>query len=639
MMKNRFFPILFSLLFLAPSLQAQYDAGKISKKAVESYNKALEKAQSDDLSGAIPLLEEAIRKDGRYIEAYLSLAGIHGQRKNHAQSVSFYEKAFAIDPEFTWEYQLPYSINLAGLGRFDDALAAINRLLQREQMNPNTIKAAQYRQKTYQFAVDFARNQPASGYVFTPVNLGEGVNSRESEYFPSLPITGKELVFTRRVNNFNEDFFSSVKEGAGWDAARKLAGNINTPQNEGAQIISQDGNWLVFTGCNRPDGLGSCDIYISYRTPEGWSEAMNLGNRVNSDQWESQPCLSPDKRDLYFTSRRPGGFGGSDVYVTHLQPNGRWSDPENLGPSINTPGDEACPFIHADNQTLYFTSNGLPGYGDEDLFMTRKGPNGAWSKPVNLGYPINTINREGTLFIAADGRTAYYASDRADSRGGLDIYSFEMRPDVQPYKTLWVRGQVFDSKTEKGLPSAVELIDLARNQVLSRVQTDENGNYLITLPTGKDYAFNVNRKGYLFYSDNYSLKDKSPDSTYEKNIPLQPIELNASVVLRNIFFDFNKAELKPESQSELDRVVQLLQDNPTVKIQIEGHTDNIGNAADNGKLSESRAKAVVAYLTGKGIGAGRLTFIGYGATKPIADNATEEGRAQNRRTGLKVVGK
>jgi outer membrane protein OmpA-like peptidoglycan-associated protein len=439
------------------------------------------------------------------------------------------------------------------------------------------------------------------------------------------------------VQDYNEDFFYSKKENGQWRKAQPLEGNINTPENEGAQSISQDGKWLVFTGCNRPNGFGSCDIYISYLTNSGWSEGLNLGSRVNTDQWESQPCLSPDKRDLYFASRRFGGYGGSDIYVCHLLPNGKWSDPENLGPEVNTSGDEACPFIHADNQTLYFTSNGWPGYGDEDLYYVRKGPKGVWSKPVNLGYPINTINREGTLFIDADGKTAYFSSDRSDSRGGLDIYSFELRPDIRPFKTLWVKGNVFDKKTKQGLPSTVELTDLASNDVISRVQTDEKGNYLITLPVGKDYAFNVNRQGYLFYSDNFNLSDRSPDSVYEKNIPLVPIEINASIVLNNIFFAVNQYDLKPASQAELDKVVQLLNENPTVKIQISGHTDNVGKPADNLALSNNRAKAVVNYLISKGIAADRLSYKGFGESQPVADNSTEEGRARNRRTELKVI--
>lgn len=418
-----------------------------------------------------------------------------------------------------------------------------------------------------------------------------------------------------------------------------MPGAINTPQNEGAQNISQDGEWLVFTGCNRPDGEGSCDLYISYKTPTGWSPAFNLGNKVNTDQWESQPCLSPDKRDLYFASRRQDGYGGSDIYVSHLLPSGRWSEPENLGPEINTPGDESTPFIHADNQTLFFASNGLPGYGNEDLFVVRKGADGKWGKPENLGYPINTIEHEGSLFIAADGKTAYYASDRADSKGGLDIYSFELREDIRPSRTLWVKGKVFDSKTSTGLPSSVELIDLASKQTISKVQTDETGNYLITLPVGKDYAFNVNRKGYLFYSDNFSLKNKAPDSTYQKDIPLQPIEVQAGIVLRNLFFETNKYDIKPESEVELNKVVQFLQDNPTVKIQLEGHTDNVGSAADNQKLSTARAYAVVNYLIEHGIKGTRLMAKGFGATKPVADNKTEAGRAQNRRTELRIIEK
>lgn len=631
--------LLFGVLLLTTTfLFGQYDVSKINKKAVEDYNKGLEKAQDGKYKDAIESLQEAINKDPEYIEAYLSLAGVYGQIKDHAQSAATYEKAFALDSNYTSDYRLPYSINLAGQGQFNKALNTINALLSRHNISPNTRKAATYRQKTYQFAVDYAKDEATKNYLFQPQNLGEGINTLESEYFPSLPIDGKELIFTRRVNNRNEDFFLSESNGAGWEKARRLNGSINTEANEGAQMISQDGQWLVFTGCNRPKGAGSCDIYISYFTPQGWSEAINMGNKINTEDWESQPCLSPDKRDIYFASRRSGGFGGADIYVSHLQPNGRWSDAENLGPTINTTGDEQCPFIHADNQTLYFTSNVLPGYGDEDLFVARKKPGGEWGVPKNLGYPINTIDREGTLFIAADGKTAYYASDRASGKGGLDIYSFDLREDVRPSKTLWVKGKVFDKKTSAGLPSAVELIDLNTKQLISKVQTDEKGNYLITLPVGRDYAFNVNRKGYLFFSDNFSLATTSPDST-EKNIPLQPIEVNASVVLKNIFFDLNKYEIKTTSQVELDRVVQLLTDNPAVKIQLAGHTDNIGNAADNLKLSENRSKAVIKYLVTKGIDAKRLSFKGYGASQPLADNNTEVGRAVNRRTELKVIGK
>jgi len=637
-MKNRRPLLSLIALLLCLTAFSQDDQSKIDKKALAAYNKAMEKAQDGRYDESIELLKEAVRRDGKYIDAYLSLAGIYGERKSYGEAQRYYEQGFTLDTNYTSDYRLPYSINLAGQGKFEQALSVINTLLGRSTLAGVTRKSAEYRKKTYQFAVDFARAHAGDGYVFAPKNLGDGINTVASEYFPSLPIDGKQMVFTRKLNYSNEDFFTSNRDSNTWRPAAQLTGNINTPLNEGALNISQDGQWLIFTGCERPGGYGSCDLYISYLTENGWSEALNLGGRINTDQWESQPSLSPDKRDLYFASRRPGGYGGSDLYVAHLQPNGRWSEPENLGPEINTSGDEQCPFIHADNQTFYFTSNGLPGYGDEDIFVIRKNAQGKWSQPQNLGYPINTIDREGTLFIAADSRTAYFASDRSDSKGGLDIYSFDMRSDIRPAKTLWIKGQVYDQKTRAGLPSAVELTELVSHQTISRVQTDEKGNYLITLPVGKDYAFNVNRKGYLFYSENYSLRDKSPDSTYQKNIPLQPIEVNAAIVLRNIFFDFNQYTLKSESQVELDKLLQLLQENPAVKIQVEGHTDNIGNTADNLKLSANRALAVVNYLTSRGIAAARLSSKGFGATKPIADNKTEEGRAQNRRTEIKVIG-
>jgi outer membrane protein OmpA-like peptidoglycan-associated protein/tetratricopeptide (TPR) repeat protein len=629
--------ILCCLLLSSFLSQAQYDPARISQKAQEAYGKAMLLVDADRYRDAIPFLEEAVRREPGYLEAYISLAGIQSQLKDRFRSVQYYEKAFAIDSTYLTDIRLPYAIALAGTGQFEKALSNIDWLLARK-IGPSTRKAAEFRRKAFVFAIDWAKKHPEP-YVFNPQNVGPGINTPDPEIFPSLTIDGNDMIFTRNLDGRNEDFFLSHRDTGRWGSAYHLNGAINTNQNEGAQNVSQDGDWLIFTGCNRPEGMGSCDLYISYREKEGWSEAVNMGNVINSDQWDTQPCLSPDKKDLYFISRRFGGYGGSDVYVAHLQPNGRFGAPENLGPQINTTGDEQTPFIHADNQTLYFSSNGLQGYGNQDLFVTHKKADGTWTAPENLGYPINTIDEEANLFIASDGVTTYYASDRAGGFGSLDIYSFDMRPSMRPVRTLWVRGNVYDSKTRSGLPSSLSLINLATRQEVSRVQTDERGNYLVTLPVGQDYAFNVNRKGYLFYSDHYFLKEKASDSTYRKDIPLVPIEVNAAVVLRNVFFDVNKFALKPESQVELDRVVQLLQDNPTVRIQIEGHTDNQGSATDNQKLSDNRAKSVVQYLIGKGVKTDRLVAKGFGSTKPMADNKSEEGRAQNRRTELKVIAK
>ena len=628
-------------------LYAQYDPDKVNKKAVQLYNKALQQATGDDdLKSGIATLEQAIRIDKNYEEAYLSMAGMYAEMKNYQAAIDNYEKAKAIDSNFFLDYSLPYSIDLAGTGNFDKALRAIDRFLTIPNLNETSRKAGEYRQRCYRFAVEYAATHPNANYKFEPQNLGDSVNTDDSEYYPTISLDGDTLFFTRRIHHTNEDLFEAYRlPGGGWTRAHGLPGNINTNENEGAQTVSIDGQWMILDICNSAEGRGGCDLYISYRTPDGWSSPENMGDSINTEFRETGASLSPDKKDLYFSSNRPGGYGGSDIYVSHHLLNGHWSSAENIGPVINTIGDESTPFIHVDNQTLYLNSTGHPGYGSNDLFVTRKTADGSWGKPENLGYPINTIDDEGSLVIASDGKTAYYASDRADSRGGMDLYSFIIREDVRPAQTLWVKGRVFDRKTGKGLPSSVSLTDLSTGRVVSSLMTDETGNYLTTLPTGKNYAFDVKRRGYLFYSEHFALSNtpgdstnKAPgDSAWHIDIPLQPIEPNAAITLKNIFFETNRYDIKPESEPELNEVVQLMKDNPTLRIQISGHTDNSGKPADNRTLSENRAKAVTNYLITRGVAPGRLSAKGFGETQPVADNATPEGRARNRRTELTVV--
>ncbi len=628
------------LVFLTSAIvNAQwYDPEKVNSKASKIYTQAIQDAQNENYSQAIKQINEALLIEPKYVDGYISLAGIYANLKNYNESVNQFTKAFSLDSVYSRYYYLPYSISLAGIGKFDEALNAVNIFLAISTLNERSIMAGNFRKKCYEFAIEYDKKHPVKNYVFNPQNLGDSINTTDLEYFPSITIDGKKMVFTKRIKG-NEDFYSSELKDKTWSKAKPLEGNINsTTYNEGAQNISQDGQWLLFTGCNFPQGLGSCDLYISYLTKQGWSEPENLGPHVNTEFWESTPSLSPDKKDLYFSSSMPGGFGGKDIWVCHRNSNGNWSDPENPGPEINTSGDESCPFIHADNETLYFNSTGHQCYSDKpDLFVSRKTGNNKWSEAENLGYPINTIDDEGSLIVSADGKTAYYASDRNDTKGGLDIYTFELREDVRPLKTLWVKGKVSDKKTGKGLPSSVELTDVSNRNPVSKLQTDEDGNYLVTLPVGKDYAFNVNRKGYLFYSENFNIGTKSPDSVYIINIPLQPIEANASVVLKNVFFDTKQTVLKPESITELDNVVRLMNDNPNLKIQISGYTDNVGKPADNLKLSTGRAVAVVNYLLSKKVKNERVSFKGYGETNAIAENKTENGRALNRRTELSVV--
>lgn len=626
-------------LLLGTTTQAQYNAEKVNKKAVQAYEKAMLQLNDGLIRDAVPLLGKALEYDPNYVDAYLSLAGVYGELKNYNKSISYYEKAKSFDTAYFKYYNLPYSINLAGEGRFADALDAVNKFLAIDKLSDRSLKNAWYRKKTYEFALREQARHNNTGYVFAPQNLGDSINSPQSEYYPSITIDDSLFVFTRKGSGIREDFMASSRTlpQTPYTKANIIDGDINLQPSKGALHVSQDGEWLLFAGNFNGQGLGNFDLYISYNTPTGWSEPQNLGPNVNTEFWESAPSLSPDKKALYFSSNRPGGYGGKDLYVTYRQPNGRWSPAANMGPAINTPGDEQAPFIHADNQTLYFTSDGLPGYGGTDIFLVRKKDNQEWGTPENLGYPINTIENEGTLYVASNGIHAYYASDRADSRGGLDLYKFDLRPDIRPAKTLYVKGHVFDAATKKGIPGTVELTDDDNQQLITRVQTDETGHYFITLPTGKDYTFTVNRKGYLFYSDVYALSGKPADTTYQKDIPLQPITINSTVILKNIQFASNSYELAAVSRIELAKLIDLMGENPAMHIQVSGHTDNTGDPAQNLKLSANRAKAVADYLVSKGIDAKRITSKGFGATKPIAGNDTEEGKAQNRRTEFTVT--
>lgn len=636
MRQKKIFQIAFFMFcfLMAGNLQAQHTKNR--QQAESIYEKAMQSLQESNMRQAIDLLQKTIQLDSNYIEAYLSLGGVYGEQKNYEKAIQFFEKAKQKDSAAFSIFQLSYSINLAGAGKFKEALQAVNSFLKIPGLNERSIQSALYRKQCYEFAINFNKKVPS--YSIQPINLGDSINSSASEYYPSLTLNDSLLVFTQRGEGIRENFMQSKKLSTGFSKATLISGSLNEQPSKGALHISQDGAWLLFAGNFPQNNFGNFDLYISYYTLSGWSEPLNLGDSVNTEFWESSPSLSSDKTTLYFSSDRPGGYGGKDLYVSYRQSNGQWGRPINMGASINTGGDELAPFIHADNETLYFTSNGLPGYGNTDLYMIKKDTAGNWERPQNLGYPINTIDDEGSLFIAANGSTTYYASDRSDTRGGLDLYTFEMPQAFQPLKTLFVQGYVYDAVTKKGIPCAVNLYDNATQRLLFHLQTDETGFYLIPLPINKQYTFIINRKGYLFYSDTVNVTRNFSDSGLYKNIYLQPLQVNASIVLKNIQFAFNSYELQPVSFIELDKVVELLKENKTLQLQINGHTDSIGNEDFNKHLSLLRAKAVADYLISKGIEASRLKWQGFGSSQPIADNNTEEGRAMNRRTEIKITG-
>lgn len=608
----------------------------INPKAIKQYDKAITLIQDGDYKNAILALQNAIQLDENYIAAYLSLAGVYGEQKQYQSSIDNYKKAFEKDSVNTKIYLLPYSINLAGLGLFEEAFTAIETFLKIPGLSDRSIKSGSYRRRCYAFALEYKKLHPNT-YAFNPINLGDSVNTTKSEYYPSLAIADSLLIFTRRGQGYAEDFYKSIVQKNNYTKAEFIEGSLNAEVAKGAVTVSSDGEYLIFAADFGRKGFGNFDLYISYSTPDGWSEPENLGYTINTEYWESAPSLSPDNKTLYFCSDRAGGLGGKDLYKCERLPNGRWGKAVNIGAVINSIGDDLYPYIHPDNQTLYFASNGHLGYGNTDLFICRKDIFGLWQKPENLGFPINTINDEGSIAISSDGTTAYYASDRSDSYGGLDIYRFEMPEEYRPFKTIFVRGTITDAKTGKGVPCSLELVDNSNATSLLKIQVDELGKYFVPLPVGKDFTFTINRKGYFYYSKSLEFSKYKPDSTYIKDIALTPIELKTNFIFNNVQFATNSFELLDISKIELDKLVQVLNENPTLKILIKGHTDSIGKANDNLLLSANRAKAVVDYCIAKGIESNRLSYKGFGSTQPIASNKIEQGRAKNRRTEFEVV--
>lgn len=604
-----------------------------NKQAIKHFVAANHLMDDRMFDEAIAELTKAVAEDDKFVEAHIQLGDLWRRKREFGKAVNYYRKAITASPEFNRAVYLKVGEAEITEAQYAEAKSHLQKYLTFSNITLQNMAYAQKLIADCDFSVQAVKNPVA----FKPMNLGIGVNSADDEYMPVATADESMLIFTRKINN-NEDFYKSEKKDGNWQSAVYLSSNINTAQyNEGAQSISQDGRYLFFTGCNRPDGRGKCDIYIAQKHGEGWGKPVGINPPVNTGAWESQPSISADGRTLYFVSNKAGGLGGYDIWKTTLTDKG-WSQPENLGPGINTPYDEQSPFIHPDDNTLYFSSNGWPGLGNKDLFVSRLDANGKWQKPENLGYPINSSGDENGLTLTAQGDYAFFSSNKLQGSGGFDIYTFEMPVNARPKLVTYVKGKVTDAKTKKPIEADVEIIDLERNHIVYQDYSGEDdGGFLATLTSGKNYGLNISKSGYLFYSENFSLAGREPKSPFIINVELSPIEIGKKVVLRNIFFDTNKFNLRPESKAELAKLIQFLNENATVKVEISGHTDDVGNDGQNLVLSQNRAKEVYDYLIAAKISAARLIFKGYGETQPIADNNTENGRQLNRRTEFKIV--
>lgn len=623
------------VLICMGDIYAQSKQEELLDKAISDYGINLREE-------AMSLVNAIISKHPDFARAYFIKANWLITARDYVEAQNSLVKLDQIDPNFNPLQKKMLAQCYFESEQYEKALMAIDQFA-RTDLNPDNKAFC----KSMIQNIQFIRSQPKESNKLKFQNLGTEINTDESEYFPSTTADESSIYFTRKTRG-NEDIWISYHRDGSWTPAVPIdepliegidrVVSINSYDNDGAHTISPTGRFLFFTSCNRPKSFGSCDLFFSKRTGNEWGKPSILAPPINTGAWETQPCISADGKYLYFVSNREGGMGRADIYLSKINDNGSFTNPENLGPEINTPGNEDRPFIHPDGKTLYFSSDGHPGYGLRDIFMSKK-VDGKWTTPINLGNQINSSGDESAIFINALGTRAYMSKQNLDKSGrDYDIYSFDLPEKYQPDRVTYIKGLVTNAKTNQPLKASVKVENLEKNEPYMSISSDEKtGDFLLTLVTDREYGFDVLKEGYAFYSKNYSFKNAIDNKPQTLEIKLWPLEAGTKFELRNVFFETGEYALKPESGAELNYIVDILTKNPNIRIQISGHTDNVGQAASNQLLSENRAKSVMDYLISKGIQAPRLTAKGYGSTKPISTNETEEGRALNRRTEVEVL--
>ncbi|MEX1189325.1 MAG: OmpA family protein [Bacteroidia bacterium] len=510
-------------------------------------------------------------------------------------------------------------------------------------------------------------------------NLGPVVNSRYREYAAVITADESVMLFTSRRPNttgqsiaddgmYFEDILSTTKQNEAWTPPANLPNPVNTKLHDATIALSADGQKLfIYTDDNEGD------ILLSTLDGAEWSKPVGAGgNAINTRFSEIHACFSYDEKSIYFVSNKPDdNYGGFDIYVTRLGEDGNWGKAENLGPTINTIYDEEGVYLHPDGKTMYFSSKGHRTMGSYDIFRSIL-EEGKWSEPENIGYPINSADKDAFFVVSASGKHGYYSSARMDAIGETDIYLItllgpeketvmntedqyllssnitEREAVIEPKvdrkfqsNVTILKGVVTDASTKEPLNAIIVITDNEKNEIVSTFQSNSaTGKYLVALPSGKNYGIAVTMEGYLFYSENVDLPKSKAYQEIEKDMELSRLEVGKKIVLKNIFYDFDKSTLRPQSIAEIERLNTLLEVNPRMRIEISSHTDNVGSAAYNEKLSANRALSVVNYLVDKkGIKKDRLEYKGYGFTQPIAPNDTDQGRQLNRRTEFKILSK
>lgn len=634
MKQTKFFLIFLFAIACAPSFGQKYSTS--NKKAIKLYEQAQGLLHNRDYNNGTALLEEALQKDSSFVEAQASLANIYRSIGDHERAKPHMMKAAQLKPnarEYLMVYQYAGEYALSE-GDYENAKKYFNMVI---SLNPDK-KAISDNAKRMVETSEYALILKKNPVAFKPVPLSDVVNKYYLNAYPVLTADQQTLIYYKTDGpNPNNDgnIVVSKKINGQWSEPTSISDKINTQFDEGTCTMSADGKILVFSSCNRPDGIGACDLYISYKNGEDWSVPVNMGPNVNSNVWDSEASLSSDGRTVYFSSERRGGQGMADIWMSRQNDKGEWMQAVNMGKPINTPGREVSPFIHADGTTLYFCSNFHPGMGQFDIFSTRRAQDSTWSSPKNLGYPINTHLNDVTVYITPDNKKGMYViyEKKGMKYGTSKIYEFEVPKEIASDKqTTYAKGTIYDAESKAKLEAKIELIDLQSNKVIQSVKSDSrNGDYLVVLTEGKEYALYVQKEGYLFKSIFFDYKNPKDFNPLALDVYLDKVQAGKTVILNNIFFATNSYTLEEKSKTELDKIVLFLQANPKIKMEFGGHTDDVGADKDNMDLSLKRAKSVFDYIVSRGIPATRLKYQGYGETKPFVANTSDENRQKKQK--------
>ncbi|MBW3468703.1 OmpA family protein [Arthrospiribacter ruber] len=614
----------------------------IDNRAIKMHEEGDELVLRRQYNEAIEKYKASINREANFLESYIKWGRLlltTGRSKEALEVVERGERRAAkasdqVKGDFGW---LKTHIYLS-LGQFQEAL--------REFQDIDPILSDDFkRSKNYRDSkdqMDFLNEHLQKELVIKKEKLPDPINQFTLQYFPVLTADSRKILFTKRdgvMDNQKEDIYVSYlgDDGETWTLPAGISENINTYYNEGTCTISADGNILIYTSCDAPDSFGSCDLYVAYRVNGQWQRSTNMGKNVNSRSWESQPSLSADGRILFFSSNRRGGYGGNDIWYSVRNEDGSWAEAKNLGPTVNTPRDEVSPFIYFNNEILFFASNGHQGFGGMDLFVSRV-VDGEFTEPENLGYPINDHQDQFSLFITAQRDYAYY-TETSYNEGKVErsfLYRFKFPEEIALGEKLIVtQGKVLNSKTGEPVAAKLSLVSLANDSTMYQFRSDgKTGDFMMLYPDKSFSGLYVEKEGYLpkiYNVDRDNLKDQE-----DLEISLTPIGPGEEFVFENIFFDFDKDELKPESMSSLKRLRDFLMTNYNVNIYIVGHTDNVGSASYNENLSLRRAESVKRYLLENGIKEGRAIPLGKGDREPIRPNDSAENRAMNRRITISI---